>query len=232
MNVVTSIWNELASKPGQIMQFFIDTASISEIQSALEMGLVDGVTTNPSLLAKEADDWRSIAKNICALVPGPISLEIMATQAEEMVREAKNLLQFGPHVVIKVPMTDQGLRAVRILRAMDIDCNVTLVFSAAQALLAAKAGARYVSPFVGRLDDIGENGTNLIRQIIRIFSIYEIKTQVIAASIRSPRHVLQAALAGAHIATIPYKILNQLLQHPLTDLGVELFERDWQKKNY
>ena len=214
------------------MQFFIDTASISEIQAALEMGLVDGVTTNPSLLAREADDWRSIAKNICALVSGPISLEVVATQAEEMVREAKNLLQFGPHVVIKVPMTDQGLRAVRILKAMDIDCNVTLVFSAVQALLAAKAGARYVSPFVGRLDDIGENGTNLIRQIIRIFSIYEIKTQVIAASIRSPRHVLQAALAGAHIATIPYKILNQLLQHPLTDLGVELFERDWQKKNY
>lgn len=212
------------------MQFFIDTANVAQIQAALEMGLVDGVTTNPSLLSQEAGDWRSVVQAICALVPGPVSLEVLAPKAKDMVLEAKDLLLFGPNVVVKVPMTDQGLQAVRILKTMDIDCNVTLVFSAAQALLAAKAGARYVSPFLGRLDDIGQDGMDLVHQILTIFTRYELKTEVIAASIRSPRHVVRAALAGAHVATIPYKILTQLLQHPLTDLGIQLFERDWQAK--
>jgi len=213
------------------MQFFIDTANLEEIKSALDMGLVDGVTTNPSLMAKEADDWRDVAQKICALVPGPVSLEVIALDAEGMVREAKDLVQFGPNVVVKVPMTAEGLKAVRILKSMHIDTNVTLVFSAAQALLAAKAGARYVSPFLGRLDDAGHDGLELIRQIMTIFCNYGFATQIIAASIRSPMHVVDAALAGAHVATIPYKILTQLLAHPLTDKGIEAFLRDWERKN-
>lgn len=213
------------------MQFFIDTANLEEIKSALDMGLVDGVTTNPSLMAKEADDWRDVAQKICALVPGPVSLEVIALDAEGMVREAKDLVQFGPNVVVKVPMTAEGLKAVRILKSMHIDTNVTLVFSAAQALLAAKAGARYVSPFLGRLDDAGHDGLELIRQIMTIFCNYGFATQIIAASVRSPMHVLDAALAGAHVATIPYKILTQLLAHPLTDKGIEAFLRDWERKN-
>lgn len=213
------------------MQFFIDTANLEEIKSALDMGLVDGVTTNPSLMAKEADDWRDVAQKICALIPGPVSLEVIALDAEGMVREAKDLMQFGPNVVVKVPMTAEGLKAVRILKSMHIDTNVTLVFSAAQALLAAKAGARYVSPFLGRLDDAGHDGLELIRQIMTIFCNYGFATHIIAASVRSPMHVLDAALAGAHVATIPYKILTQLLAHPLTDKGIEAFLRDWERKN-
>ncbi|NCD23987.1 MAG: fructose-6-phosphate aldolase [Deltaproteobacteria bacterium] len=213
------------------MQFFIDTANLEEIKSALDMGLVDGVTTNPSLMAKEADDWRDVAQKICALVPGPVSLEVIALDTEGMVREAKDLVQFGPNVVVKVPMTAEGLKAVRILKSMHIDTNVTLVFSAAQALLAAKAGARYVSPFLGRLDDAGHDGLELIRQIMTIFCNYGFATQIIAASVRSPMHVLDAALAGAHVATIPYKILTQLLAHPLTDKGIKAFLRDWERKN-
>ena len=213
------------------MHFFIDTANIGEIKSALDMGLVDGVTTNPSLMAKEAGDWREAAREICALVPGPVSLEVIALDAAGMVREAKDLMQYGPNVVIKVPMTAEGLKAVRILTSMHIDTNVTLVFSAAQALLAAKAGARFVSPFLGRLDDAGHDGMELVRQILTIFANYGFPTQIIAASIRSPMHVLDAALAGAHVATIPYKILTQLLAHPLTDKGIEAFLQDWKKKN-
>lgn len=213
------------------MHFFIDTANIGEIKSALDMGLVDGVTTNPSLMAKEAGDWREAAREICALVPGPVSLEVIALDAAGMVREAKDLMQYGPNVVVKVPMTAEGLKAVRILTSMHIDTNVTLVFSAAQALLAAKAGARFVSPFLGRLDDAGHDGMELVRQILTIFANYGFPTQIIAASIRSPMHVLDAALAGAHVATIPYKILTQLLAHPLTDKGIEAFLQDWKKKN-
>jgi transaldolase len=213
------------------MHFFIDTANIGEIKSALDMGLVDGVTTNPSLMAKEAGDWREAAREICALVPGPVSLEVIALDAAGMVREAKDLMQYGPNVVVKVPMTAEGLKAVRILKSMHIDTNVTLVFSAAQALLAAKAGARFVSPFLGRLDDAGHDGMELVRQILTIFANYGFPTQIIAASIRSPMHVLDAALAGAHVATIPYKILTQLLAHPLTDKGIEAFLQDWKKKN-
>ena len=212
------------------MQFFIDTANLGEIRTAMDMGLVDGVTTNPSLMAREAADWRDIAGEICRLVPGPVSLEVIALDAEGMVAEARDLMQYGPNVVVKVPMTAEGLKAVRILRSMDIDTNVTLVFSAAQALLAAKAGAAYISPFLGRLDDVGQDGMELVRQILTIFDNYGFATRVIAASVRHPLHVLDAALAGAHIATVPYKILTQLLGHPLTDKGIAAFLTDWEKK--
>jgi len=212
------------------MQFFIDTANLAEIKAAMDMGLVDGVTTNPSLMSKEAADWRDIAKEICRLVPGPVSLEVIALDAEGMVREAKDLVQYGPNVVVKVPMTAEGLKAVRILKSMDIETNVTLIFSAAQALLAAKAGAAYVSPFLGRLDDAGQDGMELVNQILTIFENYGFTTQIIAASVRSPLHVLDAAMAGAHIATVPHKILTQLISHPLTDKGIAAFLKDWEKK--
>ena len=212
------------------MQFFIDTANVTEIRTAMDMGLVDGVTTNPSLMAREAADWRDIAAEICRLVPGPVSLEVLALDAQGMVEEARDLVRFGPNVVVKVPMTAEGLKAVRILRSMDIDTNVTLVFSAAQALLAAKAGAGYVSPFLGRLDDVGQDGMELVRQILTIFSNYGFSTKIIAASVRHPLHVLDAALSGAHIATVPLKILTQLMAHPLTDKGVDAFLQDWNKK--
>ncbi len=212
------------------MQFFIDTANVTEIRTAMDMGLVDGVTTNPSLMAREAADWRDIAAEICRLVPGPVSLEVLALDARGMVEEARDLVRFGPNVVVKVPMTAEGLKAVRILRSMDIDTNVTLVFSAAQALLAAKAGAGYVSPFLGRLDDVGQDGMELVRQILTIFSNYGFSTKIIAASVRHPLHVLDAALSGAHIATVPLKILTQLMAHPLTDKGVDAFLQDWNKK--
>lgn len=196
------------------MQFFIDTANLDEIKAAMDMGLVDGVTTNPSLMSKESEDWREIAGQICRLVPGPVSLEVIALDAEGMVREAKDLMQYGPNVVVKVPMTAEGLKAVRILKSMDIETNVTLIFSANQALLAAKAGAAYVSPFLGRLDDVGQDGMELVHQILGIYSNYGYSSKIIAASIRSPMHVLDAAMAGAHIATVPYKILTQLMAHP------------------
>lgn len=212
------------------MQFFIDTANVNEIKTALEMGLVDGVTTNPSLMSKESDDWREIAAQICKLVSGPVSLEVIALDTEGMVNEARELVKYGPNVVVKIPMTAEGLKAVRILSGMHISTNVTLIFSAAQALLAAKAGATYVSPFLGRLDDVGQNGMELVEQILTIFENYGFPTQIIAASIRSPLHVLDAALAGSHIATVPLKILKQLMSHPLTDKGIEAFMKDWQAK--
>ncbi|WP_028577730.1 fructose-6-phosphate aldolase [Desulfomicrobium escambiense] len=212
------------------MQFFIDTANLDEIRAAMDMGLVDGVTTNPSLMSKEASDWREIATEICRLVSGPVSLEVIALDAEGMVREARDLMQYGPNVVVKVPMTGEGLKAVRILKSMDIETNVTLVFSAAQALLAAKAGAAYVSPFLGRLDDVGQDGMELVQQILTVYANYGFSTRVIAASVRHPLHVLDAALAGAHIATVPFKILSQLLSHPLTDKGIAAFLKDWEKK--
>ncbi|GAB6112368.1 fructose-6-phosphate aldolase [Desulfomicrobium salsuginis] len=212
------------------MQFFIDTANLDEIRAAMDMGLVDGVTTNPSLMSKEASDWREIATEICRLVSGPVSLEVIALDAEGMVREARDLMQYGPNVVVKVPMTGEGLKAVRILKSMDIETNVTLVFSAAQALLAAKAGAAYVSPFLGRLDDVGQDGMELVQQILTVYANYGFSTRVIAASVRHPLHVLDAALAGAHIATVPFKILTQLLNHPLTDKGIASFLKDWEKK--
>lgn len=212
------------------MQFFIDTANLDEIKAAMDMGLVDGVTTNPSLMSKESADWREIAGQICRLVPGPVSLEVIALDTEGMVREAKDLMQYGPNVVVKVPMTAEGLKAVRILKSMDIETNVTLIFSANQALLAAKAGASYVSPFLGRLDDVGQDGMELVHQILSIYSNYGYSSKIIAASVRSPLHVLDAAMAGAHIATVPYKILTQLMAHPLTDKGIDAFLKDWEKK--
>jgi transaldolase len=191
---------------------------------------VDGVTTNPSLMAKESGDWRVQAGEICALVPGPVSLEVIALDAEGMIREARELMEFGPNVVVKIPMTFEGMKAVRALKSMHIDTNVTLVFSATQALLAAKAGATYVSPFVGRLDDIGHDGMELVRRILTVYENYDLDTQVITASVRSPKHVLDAALSGAHIATVPFKILTQLAAHPLTDKGIAAFLEDWKKK--
>lgn len=213
------------------MRFFIDTASRDEIRTAQDMGLVDGVTTNPSLMAREAAPWQEVAAEICSLVPGPVSLEVLALDTEGMVNEARDLVRFGPNVVIKVPMTADGLKAVRILHSMHIDTNVTLVFSATQALLAAKAGATYVSPFVGRLDDAGHNGMEIIHEIRTIFDTYAFSTQILAASIRSPLHVRDAALAGAHVATIPFAILTRLMRHPLTDVGIELFLRDWKARH-
>jgi transaldolase len=212
------------------MQFFIDTANLEEIRAAMDMGLIDGVTTNPSLMSKEAADWREIAAEICRLVPGPVSLEVVSLDAEGMVKEARDLMQYGPNVVVKVPMTAEGLKAVRTLKGMDIETNVTLVFSAAQALLAAKAGAAYVSPFLGRLDDVGQDGMELVQQILTIIYNYGFSPRSIAASIRHPLHVLDAALSGAHIATVPFKILKQLMNHPLTDKGIEAFLKDWEKK--
>lgn len=214
------------------MQFFIDSANIDEIKKAQELGLVNGVTTNPSLLAKEKTDWQRVAHDICALVPGPVSLEVLGDNASAMVDEARELITYGPNVVIKIPMGRAGLKAVNILHQMHIETNMTLVFSALQALLAAKAGASFVSPFLGRLDDIGQNGVQLVRDIHAIFKIHDLKTKIIAASIRNTAHVLDVALAGAHIATIPYKILEQMIDHPLTDQGIQAFAADWQGQNF
>ena len=211
------------------MKFFLDTANIEEIREAKKLGLLDGVTTNPTLLAKEGKDWREQAKLICQEVDGPVSLEVVSLDAEGMVKEAQELVKFGPNVVIKVPITLEGLKAVKALEEMGIPTNVTLVFSPAQALLAAKAGATYVSPFVGRLDDISSEGMTLVEQIMQIYTNYDIKTQVIVASIRNPEHVRIAALLGAHIATIPFKVYKQLVAHPLTDIGLKKFLEDWKK---
>jgi transaldolase len=211
------------------MEFFLDTANLEEIKRAQELGLIDGVTTNPSLLAKEGGDWRAQAKEICQMVSGPVSLEVVATEAEEMVNEARELVKFGPNAVIKIPMTLEGIKAVRQLRDMDIPTNVTLVFSVNQALLAAKAGATYVSPFVGRLDDIGTTGMDLVGEILEVYEQYDFETQVIVASIRHPEHVLQSARMGAHVATVPFAVLEKLASHPLTDIGLEKFLKDWEK---
>jgi transaldolase len=211
------------------MEFFLDTANLEEIKRAQELGLIDGVTTNPSLLAKEGGDWRAQAKEICQMVSGPVSLEVVATEAEEMVNEARELVKFGPNAVIKIPMTLEGIKAVRQLRDMDIPTNVTLVFSVNQALLAAKAGATYVSPFVGRLDDIGTTGMDLVGEILEVYDQYDFETQVIVASIRHPEHVLQSARMGAHVATVPFAVLEKLASHPLTDIGLEKFLKDWEK---
>jgi len=211
------------------VKFFLDTANLDEIREAKKLGLIDGVTTNPTLLAKEGKDWKTQAKLICQEVDGPVSLEVVSLDAEGMIKEAQELVKFGPNVVIKVPITLEGLKAVKALEEMGIPTNVTLVFSPAQALLAAKAGASYVSPFVGRLDDISSEGMNLVEQILQIYTNYDIKTQVIVASIRNPEHVRIAALMGAHIATIPFKVYKQLVSHPLTDIGLKRFLDDWKK---
>ncbi|MGR0481913.1 MAG: fructose-6-phosphate aldolase [Candidatus Electronema sp. V4] len=212
------------------MKFFIDTANIEEIKKGLELGMVDGVTTNPSLVFKEQRPFNEILADICALVDGPISAEVISLEADGMVAEGRELAKLHKNIVIKVPMTADGLKAVKRLAAEGIRTNVTLIFSPAQALLAAKAGAAYVSPFVGRLDDIAQDGMALISEIMTIFRNYGYESEVIVASVRSPMHVIQSALIGADIATIPYKVIAQLARHPLTDLGMEQFLADWEKR--
>ncbi|RLA98486.1 MAG: fructose-6-phosphate aldolase [Deltaproteobacteria bacterium] len=211
------------------MKFFLDTANLDEIKKGLEMGLVDGVTTNPTLISKEKMGFWELVKEICRIVDGPVSLEATSLDADGMVREARELAKIGDNVVVKIPMTAEGLKAVKRLSAEGIKTNVTLVFSPTQALLAAKVGANYVSPFVGRLDDISTPGMDLVEQIMTIYANYDIFTEVIVASVRHPIHVLEAALAGADIATIPFRVLEQLPKHPLTDIGIERFLKDWEK---
>lgn len=212
------------------MKFFIDTANIDEIKKGLEMGMVDGVTTNPSLVAREQRPFEDILREICAIVEGPVSAEVVSLDAEGMAREARELARFGENIVVKVPMTEEGLKAVKSLAAEGIKTNVTLVFSATQALLAAKAGATYISPFVGRLDDISQTGMDLIGDILTINRNYGFAAEVIVASVRNPLHVLEAALMGADIATIPFKVIAQLARHPLTDAGIKQFLADWEKR--
>jgi transaldolase len=212
------------------MKFFIDTANIDEIKKGLELGMVDGVTTNPSLVSKEQRPFNDILADICNLVDGPISAEVISLDADGMVTEARELAKIHDNIVIKVPMIEEGLKAVKRLTAENIKTNVTLVFSSTQALLAAKAGATYVSPFVGRLDDISQDGMELISDIMTILRNYGFSTEVIVASVRSPMHVTQSALIGADIATIPYKVIAQMAKHPLTDIGMEQFLADWEKR--
>ena len=211
------------------MQFFIDSADVGEIKKALALGLCDGVTTNPSLVAKTGRSFDDVLKEIVALAPGPISAEVTATDAEGMLREARAYAKFGDQVVIKIPLIVEGLRAVKVLSQEGVKTNVTLCFSAVQALLAAKAGATYVSPFVGRLDDISQDGMQLIADILEIYRNYDFDTKVLVASVRHPVHVLEAARLGAHVATIPFGVIEQLAKHPLTDAGLKKFLADWEK---
>lgn len=211
------------------MKIFIDTANVNEIREVESWGILSGVTTNPSLIAKEGRDFIEVVKEITSIVDGPISAEVISLEHEGMIKEARELAKIHPNIVIKIPMTIEGLKAVKVLSAEGIKTNVTLIFSSGQALLAAKAGASYVSPFVGRLDDYGMDGMNLIREIVAIFDNYGIDTEIIAASIRTPMHAINAALSGAHISTIPYKVLEQLTKHPQTDIGIEKFLNDWKK---
>lgn len=213
------------------MKFFIDTADVSEIRAAHDLGLVDGVTTNPSLIAKSGRDFKEVITEITGIVNGPISAEVIALDSEGMLREGKELAAIHKNIVVKVPMTTEGLKATKAFTAAGIRTNVTLVFSPLQALLAAKAGASYVSPFVGRLDDVGHDGMEGVDQIRTIFENYGFDTEIIVASVRSPLHVLNAGLIGADICTIPFAVMKQLAQHPLTDVGIEKFLADWKKTN-
>jgi transaldolase len=212
------------------MKFFIDTANIAEIKEANDMGMVDGVTTNPSLIAKEGRDFKEIITDICRIVDGPISAEVISLEEAGMVSEARELAKIHENIVVKIPMTIDGLKAVRILSSEGIKTNVTLVFSTLQALMAAKAGATYVSPFVGRLDDLSQDGLVLVDQIVTIYDNYEYDTEVIVASVRNPLHVLDSALMGADIATIPFNVLAKLASHPMTDKGIKAFMADWEKR--
>lgn len=212
------------------MKLFLDTANIEEIREGASLGIVDGVTTNPSLVAKEGRSLEELAREICDLVNGPVSLEVVSTEARAMIEEARRLSKIHPHVVVKLPMIREGLKALKVVSAEGIRVNVTLVFSPSQALLAAKNGAYIASPFVGRLDDISSDGMELIADILQIYDNYGFDTQVLVASIRHPIHVVQAAKMGAHIATMPYKVMEQLLKHPLTDIGLEKFLADWEKR--
>jgi transaldolase len=208
------------------MQLFIDTADISEIKRAQAMGVLDGVTTNPSLVAQTGRKMREVLTDICALVPGPVSAEVLATEYEPMITEAHELAKIAPNIVVKIPLIEAGIRAVKTLTSEGIKTNVTLCFSPLQALLAAKAGATYISPFVGRLDDIGHDGMELVEQIVDMYETYDLDTQVLVASVRSPMHVVTALRMRAHVATIPFKVISQLIQHPLTDLGLARFLAD------
>jgi len=211
------------------MKFFVDTANVDEIKQAKEMGMADGVTTNPTLVAREKRPFRPLIEEICHIVEGPVSAEVISQEAQGMVKEAEDLVKIAPNIAIKIPMTVEGLKATKILSEKDIRVNMTLVFSPLQALLAAKAGASFVSPFVGRLDDIAHDGMKLVEQIITIYENYDFATEIIVASVRHPLHVLQAALLGADIATIPFKVIKQLAKHPLTEIGLKRFLDDWQK---
>jgi len=211
------------------MKFFIDTANVDEIRDANNMGMVDGVTTNPSLIAKEGREFKEVITEICEIVDGPISAEVISLDAEGMIKEARDLAKIHDNIVIKVPMTVDGLKATRSLAGEGIKTNVTLVFSPLQALMAAKAGAAFVSPFVGRIDDLSQEGMVLVEQIVEIYSNYAYNTEIIVASVRNPLHVLESALIGADIATIPYNVLGKLASHPLTDKGIKAFLDDWEK---
>ncbi|MFH1941324.1 MAG: fructose-6-phosphate aldolase [bacterium] len=215
------------------MKFFIDTANVDEIREAASLGILDGVTTNPSLLSKEiqrsGEDSKAILKTICEIVRGPVSAEVLARDCDGMIKEARALARIDDYIVIKIPITKEGLKTIKTLSTDSIQTNVTLIFSANQALLAAKAGATYVSPFIGRLDDISHVGMDLVEEIVTIYKNYDFHTEVIVASIRNPLHVVEAALVGADIATIPFTVIEQLLKHPLTDIGIERFAADWKR---
>jgi transaldolase len=211
------------------MKFFIDTANIEEIKEAAKLGVLDGVTTNPTLISKVEGKFEDILRSICEVVDGPVSAEVVSLNAEGMIREGRELAKIHKNIVVKIPITKEGLKAIKQLDSEGIRVNVTLVFSATQAILAAKAGASFVSPFVGRIDDISGEGMQLVHDIVTIYNNYGFKTEVIVASIRNPMHVVSAALMGAHIATIPFKVIEQLVKHPLTDAGIERFLADWEK---
>jgi len=210
------------------MKIFIDTANVDHIRELNDWGIIDGCTTNPTLIAREGRDFKEVVKEICEIVDGPISAEVVSLKAEAMVEEARDLAKIHPNIIIKVPMTCEGLKATKALKAEGIRTNVTLVFSPNQALLAAKAGATYVSPFIGRLDDNGQEGMQIIYEIAEIFKNYDFKTEIIVASVRHPIHVTQAAIAGAHVATVPYAVIKKMVGHPLTDNGIEAFLKDWE----
>jgi len=214
---------------GEFMKIFLDTANFEEIKEAASWGILDGVTTNPSLLSKEKEDYKSLLKKICEVVDGPISAEVVSLDPEGMLKEAAELVKIAKNIVIKVPISTEGLKAMRMLSDKGIKTNCTLIFSPIQALLAAKAGASFVSPFVGRLDDASHIGMDIVGQIVTIFQNYDIPTEVLVASIRNPLHVVDAALMGADIATVPFKVLQQLVKHPLTDVGIKNFLADWEK---
>lgn len=211
------------------MKIFLDTANVEHIKEANSWGIIDGVTTNPTLIAREGRDFRDVVEEICSIVDGPISAEVVSMKSEEMVQEAKGLASIHKNIVIKVPMMPEGLKTIKKLKELNIKTNATLVFSPNQALLAAKAGATYASPFIGRLDDIGHIGMDVVRDIMIIFDNYGFETQVIVASIRNPIHVIDAAIAGAHVATVPYDTLRKMVRHSLTDVGIERFLKDWEK---
>lgn len=213
------------------MQLFLDTANLDEIKEAASWGVVAGVTTNPSLIAKEKKDFKALVKQIAAIVPGPISAEVLSDNAEDMIPEARELAKIASNIVVKIPMTKEGLKAVKVLSKEGIKTNVTLVFSASQGMMAAIAGATYISPFVGRVDDISNEGMDIVEDLVTILANYGLPTQVIVASVRHPMHVIEAARLSAHIATVPFKVLEQMLHHPLTDIGIKKFKDDWAKAN-